>query len=376
MLARTLGFLRSVARNRRGQAGLPRFLTYAVTFACNARCIMCESWKMPSRGELSTAEVTGVFDQLPRLDAVRLTGGEPFLRQDLPEIAQLVQSRLRPLLLHVTTNGFLTERIVRFCQERDQRVLLQMLISVDGVGEKHNQVRGRASAWTRVMETITALAPHQKALNVRLAVNQTIVDDEGVEHYRQLREILQPQRVANHAVMAYESSATYSVDRSIDVAPKAIGELSPFGDISAQSLQQLLQATDSDLQHLPWHERLAKRYYWQGVGNRRFAHRGAPNPRCVALSSHLRILPNGDIPTCQFNGQTLGNLREKEFQDIWWSKQAARQRDWVRRCPGCWAECEVLPNAIYSLDLFRAAFARLPVPPQRPSQNIHQSFAR
>jgi MoaA/NifB/PqqE/SkfB family radical SAM enzyme len=312
---------------------------------------------MPPTENLWLNEIASIFDQLPRLDAVRLTGGEPFLRKDLGEIARLAQGKLRPILLHITTNGLLTDRIVRFCEDRDKRILLQLLISIDGVGAKHNRVRGIPSAWTRVMETIRALAPRQRALHVRLGVNQTIVDAEGAEHYRRLRELLRPHGVLNNAVMAYEASATYNVERGIDVTPRSIGEFNTFGKLGDECLPKLLDAVQRDLKELPWHERIAKRYYWQGIRNRLLANEGKPNPKCVALNSHLRILPNGDVPTCQFNGKTLGNLREQSFHEIWRSEKAAHLRRWVRRCPGCWAECEVLPNAVYTLDVLRAAFS-------------------
>jgi len=47
----------------------------------------------------------------------------------------------------------------------------------------------------------------------------------------------------------------------------------------------------------------------------------------------------------------VGNLREQTFAELWSSAATAAQRHWARRCPGCWAECEVLPNAIYTGDL-------------------------
>ena len=75
------------------------------------------------------------------MHAVRLAGGEPFVRRDLLDIAHLAQDRLRPLVLHVTTNGFLTNRIVKFCEGRRQDVPLSLLVSVDGMGGKHNKVR-------------------------------------------------------------------------------------------------------------------------------------------------------------------------------------------------------------------------------------------
>jgi MoaA/NifB/PqqE/SkfB family radical SAM enzyme len=346
--------LLSVLKNRRRVAGRPRFLTYTVTFRCNARCIMCDSWKMPSRNDLNLEELDQIFIQLPAMDAVRLTGGEPFTRRDLPEIASLVQRHLQPLVLHVTTNGFLTDRIVSWCEQRDKRTPLRLLISIDGVEEKHNQVRGVRHAWSSVMETIRALAPRQKQLGIQLAVNQTIVDEEGGEHYGRLREILRSHGVCHDVVVAYDVSATYNLEQGGNVAPSQIGEFVTFGDFANGSLERLLDEAEKDLPKLPYFERIARRYYLRGIRNRLLSRIGRPNPPCVALNSHLRIFPNGDVPTCQFNGRTVGNLRNESFEEIWRRDRTQRQRKWVRRCPGCWAECEVLPNALYTLDIARA----------------------
>lgn len=360
MLHHSFGFLRRVWDSRRQVAGWPRFLTYTVTFGCNARCIMCDSWKKPVEGDLRLEEIESIFRQLPRMDAVRLTGGEPFVRRDFAEIADLSERWLRPLCLHITTNGFLTDRIVAYCEQRPKRTPLQLLISVDGVGEKHNTVRGSSIAWKSVLETIQSLAPRQRKLGLRLMVNQTIVDAEGVEHYRKLRELLRPYGVYNNVVMAYDASATYSLQSEVDLAPKEAGQFTTFGEFDADHVRQLVDAAEHDLVDLPFLERLAKRYYLRGLRNRLLHHQASPQPACVALTAHLRIFPNGDVPTCQFNSQIVGNLRNTSFTDLWASETAVRQRQWVARCPGCWAECEVLPSAIYTLDLLRNHLARPP----------------
>ena len=64
MIARTLDYLRALADNRRRHPGQPRFLTYIVTFTCNARCIMCDSWKKPSPNDLSLEEIERDLIQL------------------------------------------------------------------------------------------------------------------------------------------------------------------------------------------------------------------------------------------------------------------------------------------------------------------------
>ncbi len=348
---RLLSFLRDVWKNRRGQRTLPRFLTYTVTFGCNARCIMCDSWKIPSPEDLTLDELKRIFSQLPRMDAVRLTGGEPFVRRDLVEIAEQVRTQLRPLVLHVTSNGFLTERIIDFCERRDRRLPLQLLLSIDGMEDKHNRVRGHSSAWDMVTKTLTTLAPRQQELRLRLMVNQTIVDAEGAEHYCRLREFLRPHGVYNNVVLAYDQSATYSLDREVEVAPQEIGQFTTFGEFTPQQIGQLVADVEADMPDLPFAERLAKRYYLRGIANRLLQNAGSPNPKCVALNSHLRIFPNGDVPTCQFNTKLAGNLRRQAFDEVWQSAAAREQRDWVKRCPGCWAECEVLPNAIYTGEL-------------------------
>ena len=367
-MKRYLSFARTVVRAQRGVTDLPRMLTYVVTFCCSARCIMCDSWKKSSAGYLSVPEVEHIFDQLPQLDVVRLSGGEPFVRQDLPEIANLVQTQLNVLALHVTTNGFLTDRIVRFCEQRTGDTPLFLLVSVDGAGEKHDQVRGIARAWDRVMETIRALAPRQEELRLRLAVNQTIVDEEGLDHYRRLRELLRPLGVRNQVVMAYDASATYSLTRELDVAPREIGQFTTFGAFGPQRLGALFDEIERDLDDYPLPERTAKRYYLDGIRNRLLAGNASPNPKCVELSSHMRLLPDGTVPTCQFNTRPAGNLRKQAFAEVWKSARANAQRSWVRKCPGCWAECEALPNAIYSGDLVQHALA-----PKRAAQRYLQA---
>jgi MoaA/NifB/PqqE/SkfB family radical SAM enzyme len=351
----------SIARTRLQRADVPRLLTYIVTFRCNARCVMCDSWRKDGEGDLTIAEIESIFRQLPHLHAVRLTGGEPFVRKDFAEIAELALAHLRPRVLHVTSNGFLTERLVKFCESREngtRATPLELLVSIDGVGEKHNQIRGRREAFDQAMDTVRALGPRQRELNLHLGVNQTVVDEEGASQYRALRALLQPLGVQNQVVVAYEASATYSLDRKVDLAPRAPGAFTTFGELGKQALAGLFDEIEQDLAEQPLGHRLAKRYYLDGIRGRLLQGHDQPNPPCVALGAHMRLFPNGDVPTCQFNTHTVGNLRTQTFAQLWASAAAEQQRAWVRRCPGCWAECEVLPSAIYSGDLLRVVRGR------------------
>lgn len=345
-------YFRSIYRNRRQHIDKPRYLTFLVTYRCNARCIMCDCWKKPKGKELDPYEIENIFQQLPKMDMVRISGGEPFLRTDLPEIVRIIKRSLKPLFLHITTNGLSTERIVRLCLERETDLPLHLLFSIDGLKDKHNTIRGIPNAWEKVMATLDKLSPWQKKKNFKIAVNQTIVDAEGVEHHRPLKNHLKPYGIPVHAVMAYDSSAIYNLKKNVRLTPLKKGDFNPYGNFSDCQLKILLEEVKRELKNQPFLQRWAKHYYWNGVYNRLLNGIGNPNPPCVALTSHLRILPDGQVPTCQFNSITVGDLNRKSFDSIWNGEKIKKQRQWVHSCPGCWAECEVLPNAVYSGDLF------------------------
>jgi MoaA/NifB/PqqE/SkfB family radical SAM enzyme len=354
-VGRVTAYGRTLGQVRRGDACLPRMLTYTVTFTCNARCVMCDSWRKDSAGDLTLADIERIFATLPRMDAVRLTGGEPFVRRDLTEIAAVAARTIEPALLHVTTNGFLTDRIVDFCERRPRSLPLNLLVSIDGVGESHDRIRGHNGAFRTAMRTIEALAPRRKELRLNLAVNQTVVDAAGAAQYRELHDVLAPLGIKNQVVVAYRESATYSLLDETNVAPQYPGHFETFGDLSPAQLEALFAEIETDLRAYPTAERTAKRYYLTGIRNRLLDQIAKPNPPCVALRAHMRIFPNGEVPVCQFNTRKVGNLREQSFEEIWFGKPADRARTWVRECPGCWAECEVLPSAVYSGDLLKHA---------------------
>ncbi len=352
-MRRLVSFFRTLHRNSKNKPVLPRYLTWLVTYRCNSRCIMCDCWKRSPQDELSLDEIRRILSFFPRMDFVRITGGEPFLRKDLPEIVSMIYQHLKPLFLHITTNGLLEERIVRFCRDNGPDNPLYLLISLDGMKEKHDHIRGIPGAWDKAVSTLKALLPLRRKSKLKLAVNQTIVDTEGVAEHRYLKRFLASYDIPVHAVMAYEASATYHELDDVNVAPVTAGEFTTFGDFSCDQIGSLLKEIEGDLKRAPFLNKAAKKYYWSGVRNRMLAKRGLPNPPCVALSSHLRILPDGRIPTCQFNSRIAGDLRRDSLKNIWVAPQAEKQRQWVKACAGCWAECEVLPNAVYSGDLLK-----------------------
>jgi MoaA/NifB/PqqE/SkfB family radical SAM enzyme len=346
-------FISSVAHNRAGAVPRPSWCTYLVTYRCNARCGMCDSWRLKPGTELTPTEVADIFGQVGKLDVVRLSGGEPFLREDMGEIADAILRASSPLVLHVTTNGSFPERIEAFARAMPRK-RLRIMVSLDGLPEEHDRNRGPAVTFSLAMDTIERL----RAIGVSTSVNHTVISPQSLADAAQLRARLAGIGVDVHAVLAYSDSAMYGIKRRGKIASDVIVERGyPLHPMLAGA--DVLGFVDDELAALPEladvGTRLAKRYYLRGLRARlRKEADPQPHPRCTALRSHLRLLPDGGVPVCQFNTERVGELRTRPFAEVWRGQAAEASRRWVDDCTGCWAECEVLPSAIYTGDLLRA----------------------
>jgi MoaA/NifB/PqqE/SkfB family radical SAM enzyme len=329
---------------------------------------MCDSWRTPPGPEMEVSEVEAVFGKLGTLDVVRLTGGEPFLRADLLELAEAVRRASRPARIHITTNGSMPERVVALAQGFSEPARLWFLVSLDGLADSHNANRGPAATFDRAVATIRCLAGLQAQLGLRVDVNHTIVLAQSMAEAVELRAMFAPLGVTVHSVLAYEESAMYSAGR----LGASAGDLT--GRTGYPLYHELPEAESRDFVRRELARcarqqdrltRLGKSYYLRGLHERLSGRRHpSPQPRCVALRSHVRLLPDGQVPVCQFNTKTVGNLLDQGFEELWHGSRARAMRQWVDACPGCWAECEVLPNAVYSGDLL--GFARAVHGPVEP----------
>lgn len=354
-MTRLLSFLSAVVKNRRGEVPRPGWCTYLVTYRCNARCGMCDSWRMKPGRELDADGVERVFRRLGALDVVRVTGGEPFLREDLEAVAKRIFTASRPRVLHVTTNGSLPARVLAFAERFPEPSRLAFLVSFDGHRQVHDESRGADVTYDAAMSTVRGLAAIRRRLGLRLAVNHTVISPRSMDDAARLRADLAPLGVEVQTVLAYAESSMYglklrgrkaehlTVPQGYPLHPRLAG-----ADVASFVRGELERAAASG--SLP--VRVAKSYYLRGLLARLEGRGdGAHQPRCVALRSHVRLLPDGRVPVCQFNTETVGDLASDGFEAIWHGAPATKARAWVDACPGCWAECEVLPSAVYSAEL-------------------------
>jgi MoaA/NifB/PqqE/SkfB family radical SAM enzyme len=132
----------------------PVFAHLFLTKRCNLRCMMCNVWETRCQ-ELDTERMKMIIDRLDRLGVaiIQLTGGEPFLRPDLGEIASYAAKM--GIIVQVSTNGTLP---LSYYQK-----VLKMPINAIGVSlhsyraSTHERINGLPGSWEKAVKTIRFL---------------------------------------------------------------------------------------------------------------------------------------------------------------------------------------------------------------------------
>lgn len=167
-------------------------LIFHVTYRCNSRCKSCFNWKNLERGvrqELELWEIERISENLPSFPWMLVSGGEPFLRRDLFDIVRVFREQNGIEYISIPTNGILADRI--YAESRkilgiDDALTVNIVFSLDGVGEVHDALRGVRGNFERVVESyhrLKSLKEEHPNLNIKF---NTVVSNKN---YRYVDEI-------------------------------------------------------------------------------------------------------------------------------------------------------------------------------------------
>ena len=124
--------------------------TVIVTYRCNARCNMCSRYKVPSKAEEEISIET--IRKLPPMYFTNITGGEPFIREDLKDIVRELYKKSDRIV--ISTNGFFTDRILDLCRDFPN---VGIRISIEGLEATNNEIRGLEDGFNRGYTTLKKL---------------------------------------------------------------------------------------------------------------------------------------------------------------------------------------------------------------------------
>ena len=292
--------------------------TVIVTYRCNARCTMCNRYKAPSRPEEELSIET--IKKLPPMYFTNITGGEPFIRTDLPDIVRELNKISDRIV--ISTNGFFTDRIVALCKEFPN---IGIRISIEGLEQTNNEIRGLPDGFNRGYETLRRL----RAMGMKdVGFGMTVQD-------RNAKDLVPLYELSDKLDMEF---ATASLHNSFYfVEAKNIIHDRPM---VAQNFENLINEHLNSNRPKKWF----RAYFNHGLINYIYGQKRLLP--CDMSFDTFFIDPYGDVMPC--NGtkdkEVMGNLNTQTFDELWNSEKAEEVRRKVRHCERqCWMIGSVSP---------------------------------
>lgn len=293
--------------------------TVIVTYRCNARCNMCNRYKAPSKAE---EEITiETIKKLPQMYFTNITGGEPFIRTDLPEIVRELYKKSDRIV--ISTNGFYTDHIINLCKEFPQ---VGIRISIEGLEETNNRIRGLDDGFNRGYTTLKKLV----AMGMKdVGFGMTVQDANA-------KDLVALYNLSDEMGMEF---ATASLHNSFYfVEAKNIIHNRPM---VAKELENLVNELLKSKSPKKWF----RAYFNHGLVNYIYGQKRLL-PCNMAFDTFF-IDPYGDVMPC--NGtkdkEAMGNLNECDsWEKLWNGEKAELIRKKVRSCDrNCWMIGSVSP---------------------------------
>ncbi|MCX5796729.1 MAG: glycosyltransferase [Elusimicrobia bacterium] len=287
--------------------GFPQWLIYFVTARCNARCPMCfyldEIEAAGRERELDADEVAKIAAALPPITYLSLSGGEPFLREDLVALVQSFIDAADPVYVSIPTNGSFPERVEMAFDRlslRNPRTNFDVHLSLDGPPAVHDRIRGPQASFAKVMEThrrTLALAGRRDNVSVKFVVTCSRENADRLEPFLESLVRLGCDRinlVPLHGNIRDQGSAVPH-GRYLELAGKthALLDRKGYRGIRYRLFSAIKRAMDSELTAI--------------------SEKGDLGSACGAGRKIAVIGPCGEVQPCETLRESVGNLRDHGY---------------------------------------------------------------
>jgi MoaA/NifB/PqqE/SkfB family radical SAM enzyme len=319
---------------------LPVNITVSCSYRCNSRCKTCNVWLLPN-DDLTFDEWDRVYESLGEAPYwFTFSGGEPTLRKDLPDMVASAYRHCRPGIINIPTNG-IQEKVIpgRIEQVLEAAPKSEVIInlSLDGIGTRHDEIRGVRNNWSHAMATYASLkALQQRYKHLTLGIH-TVISNFNVDSFPELCEFVQRE-------LKPDSYITEIAEERVELDTVGLG-ITPTVERYTVAIDALLDSLrEQKLTGVAELTQAFRRQYYDIV-KRTLREQRQVIP-CMAGVASAQIAPNGDVWSCCVRAESMGNLREHgyDFGSVWRTGKADQLRRSIKA-----GECYCpLANAAYS----------------------------
>lgn len=282
-----------------------------VTYRCISNCVMCNIWKYPTKVEEEFKPK--ILTKLPVLGFCNITGGEPFIREDIEEIIYTLRKKAKRVV--VSTNGYLTEKIVNIAKRNKD---IGIRISIEGLPATNDELRGMKNSFDHGLRTLLEL----QQIGLKDIGFGITVSDRNAKDMLELYQLAKTMNIEFATAIVHNSYYFHKYDNQI---VKKEDVISCFLELISQLLNT------SRVKN--WY----RAYFNYGIIRKI---QGLPRLLpCEAGNENFFVTPYGDIVPCNGSHEPwiMGNLNSQSWEEIWNSDKAKEIREKVKNCSrNCW----------------------------------------
>lgn len=330
---------------------IPRSLIFFVTNRCNAACRHCFYWKEISNetNELTIEEIRKLSNNLKGLKEINITGGEPFLRDDLDEICRLfVGSGVKTI--NIPTNGIMIERITDFAKKMVKTPGLSTLkinVSLDGPKERHNSIRNVNRCYEKATQTIDNLKKIiRDNSKFNLSISTTVSHDNLPDMKEFIQELCRMDIPLMISPVRGTHNNTFGISEEVrsDFNPQKAEVLDSITDLEKLKVFLASYANKHGFENWSKFQQVKLDLVLDTIKYKK------KMVNCLAGYADGVIFNNGDVALCE-STKPIGNLRnvDMDFKKLWWSQSACEMRERIKNC-FCIHPCNVGTNMKYDVN--------------------------
>ena len=320
----------------------PTYVVFFVTSMCNARCKMCFNWEHTDTAKVSNdltfAEIKKIFSQFSSIQQLTISGGEPFLRQDLSEILEFISHNNNVQMITLPTNGILTDQIVAKTKEIlnkiNKNTHLRVGLSVVGIEELHDEIVQVKGAFENIKKTHDKLMDFESEFeNFNTDVNiccSTFNKDNMKEIIKYCEE-----KFPKSSIFSSLARGDTRDDKAKKVTVKEYKEILDF----------LYESKRRKKMNKPFSKLIT---ILEKIINRQVVDIMETNvmpSKCYCYKKMVVLQNNGDIYPCEYLNKKMGNLKNNSLKEIMNSSRKIEKHISDRKCSCTW-ECALMNNIV------------------------------
>jgi len=320
----------------------PEELHLELTYNCNTDCVMCNLKYLKDNGrkELTLNEIKKIITEskyLKNIKFIVVSGGEPLLRNDIAGIIKFLRDYYPDTEILILSNLYdwkIVSEKLNSIKEETGLCKISVGTSIDAVGKKHDEIRGRAGAFANLSDNLEKMK--KEFSEVYFSLNYTIMPD-NCENMVDVYDWCAQKNYHVSFQMFVQKKETKRFEWQNDVIEKIENQI----DIITEKMAKECNINKFDENLFLQNEGLTSRFLslYYIIKYIRQAKRFFPN--CPCGEKYAMVNPYGEVYFCPvYKDIFAGDLKKDSFDSLWASKKAENARNFFNsKSCHCWLTC-------------------------------------